>query len=119
MKEYKNKDTKVIATSNVTQTQGTFEYVLNNSSLLDLEGSVLDHSFVMLLKALIKVNVKTVHCAGFDGYLEDGDNYFNPAMEYWFSRRKAKEFNEYVIAALEELKKEIRIEFVTDSFYVR
>ncbi len=119
LKEYKNKDTKVIATSNVTQTQGTFEYVLNNSSLLDLEGAVLDHSFVMLLKALRKVKVKTVYCAGFDGYTEDGENYFNPAMEYWFSRRKAKEFNEYVMAALEELKEEIRIEFVTDSFYVR
>lgn len=118
LKEYKNKNTKVIATSNVTQTQGNFHHVLNNSSLLDLEGTVLDHSFVMLLKALIKVKVKTVYCAGFDGYSEEEDNYFNPSMEYWFSRRKAKEFNEYVVNALKVLEGKMEIIFVTDSLYV-
>lgn len=118
LKEYKNKDTKVIATSNVTQTQGTFEYVLNNGALLDLEGSVMDHSFVMLLKALIKVKVKKVYCAGFDGYSEEEDNYYNPTMEYWFSRRKAKEFNEYVIETLASMQNALKVEFITDSFYV-
>lgn len=118
LKEYKNKDIKVIATSNVTQTQGAFEYVLNNGALLDLEGSVMDHSFVMLLKALIKVNVKKVYCAGFDGYSEEEDNYYNPTMEYWFSRRKAKEFNEYVIESLGAMKNALKVEFITDSFYV-
>ena len=118
LKEYKNRNTQVIATSNVTRTQGSFDYMLNNSSLLDLEGTVIDNSFIMLLKALIRMDIKKVYCAGFDGYSEEGDNYFNPSMEYWFSRRKAQEFNEYVVKVLSELQEVLDVKFITSTYYV-
>lgn len=117
LKEYKNQSVKVIATSNVTKTQQSFQYILNNSSLLDFGGVILDNSFVMLLKVMMRMGIKTVHCAGFDGYSEIGDNYFNPSMEYWFSRRKAKEFNEYVIETLASIKNALEVKFITDSYY--
>lgn len=117
LKEYKNRLVKVIATSNVTKTQKSFQYILNNSSLLDFDGMVLDNSFVMLLKVMMRAGVGTVYCAGFDGYSETGDNYFNPSMEYWFSRRKAKEFNGYVTETLASIKNMIEVKFITDSYY--
>lgn len=118
LKEYKNRETKVIATSNVTEAQGAFDFVLNNAALLDLEGSVTDHSFVMLLRALLRVGVADVSCAGFDGYSEDDENYYKPDMEYWFSRRKAKEFNKYVIDELSSMKDRLKVTFITTTKYM-
>lgn len=37
LKEHKNRGIKDIATSNVTEDQGAFDYVFNNAALLDLE----------------------------------------------------------------------------------
>lgn len=117
LKEYKNRNIEIIATSNVVKEQGSFQYTLNNSRLLDLDGEVLDHSFVMLLKILMKVNIKQVSCAGFDGYSEEEENYFNPDMEYWFSKRKEGEFNEYVTKRLREFEDRIKVNFITESYY--
>lgn len=117
LKEYKNLETKVIATSNVTEVQGAFDYVLNNAALLDLEGSVTDHSFVMLLRALIRIGITDVACAGFDGYSEDDENYYKPDMEYWFSRRKAREFNKYVTDELASMKDRLEVTFITTTKY--
>ena len=110
-------ETKVIATSNVTEVQGAFDYVLNNAALLDLEGSVTDHSFVMLLRALIRIGITDVACAGFDGYSEDDENYYKPDMEYWFSRRKAREFNKYVTDELASMKDRLEVTFITTTKY--
>ena len=49
---------KVIATSNVTKTSGTFDYVLKYSSLIDEEAEVIDNSFIMLLKAMEQLGIK-------------------------------------------------------------
>lgn len=115
--EYKNRNVKIIATSNVTNSSGSFEYVLNNSKLLDYEADIIDNSFVMLLKALKQADVHEVYCAGFDGYSEAGENYFSEQMEYWFARRKANQLNAYVKKYLKFVQNDLRVEFVTDSVY--
>lgn len=117
LKEYKNSRVKVIATSNVTRTRGNFDYTLNSSRLIDLNAETIDNSFIMLLKVLIRVGVKQVACAGFDGYTKSGSNYFNPGMEYWFSKPRAEEFNSYVKKCLREMEKDISVRFITDSQY--
>lgn len=117
LKEYKNRKTKVIATSNVTRTEGTFDYTLNNSALLDETAETVDNSFIMLLKALHQIGVSRAACAGFDGYSENEDNYFNPNMEYWFAKRKAGEFNAYVRQSLAGMQEELSVTFITDSHY--
>lgn len=115
--ESKNQEVKVIATSNVTRTDGRFDYTLNNSKLLDYEAEVIDNSFVMLLKVIMQLGIRKVNCAGFDGYMENESNYFNPDMEYWFVRRKADEFNVYVKKCLAEMRNELEVNFITDSYY--
>ena len=71
----------------------------------------------MLLKALVKANVKTVALAGFDGYTSDTDSYFSSQMEYDFVKRMGKEINDYVNKVLPELEKKININFVTSTIY--
>lgn len=77
----------------------------------------MDHSFIMLLRAMMKVNVRQVYCAGLDGYSEKGENYFKPDMEYWFTKREVATFNGYVMKCLQEFRSRLEVDFVTTSFY--
>lgn len=115
-----NPDMKVIATSNVTKTEGKFDYTMQYSSLLDpdADGVCMDNSFVMLLKVMKKIGVKKVALGGFDGYAGDKkQNYINAYMEYNFNKEQASKTNQYVIEMLKSLKQDIEMEFITDSLY--
>lgn len=115
----KDLDFKVIATSNVTKTSGKFDYTLNYSSLLDENAEIIDNSFIMLLKVMKRLGVKEVSLAGFDGYIGDAkQNYINPNMEYNFNEAQANALNQYVADVLSKMKKELKMEFITDSLYV-
>lgn len=117
LRECKNKAVEIIATSNVTETNGEFNFTLNNSALIDQKAEMIDNSFVMLLKVMQETGVQKVTCAGFDGYSEEEENYFDPQMEYWFVRRKAKSMNEYVKKTLIDFSNNLKVSFLTDSYY--
>lgn len=112
---------KVIATSNVTKTDGSFDYTLQYSSLLDpdADGVCMDNSFIMLLKVMKKIGVTQVALGGFDGYIGDKkQNYINAYMEYNFNKEQAEKTNQYVVNALKDIKQDIQMNFITDSVYV-
>lgn len=117
LSELSDKQVKVIATSNVTNVNGHFDYTLNYSSLIDREAEIIDNSFVMLLNVLLKTGVSHAACAGFDGYSGGGDNYFNPDMDYRLGREKLLGVNRYVIEFLNKHREELTLDFITDSFY--
>ena len=109
---------KVIATSNVTKHTSDFDYTIRYSNLLDFNAQIIDNSFLMLLKLLIRIGVKEVFLAGFDGYAtDDRPNYFNPDMEYQFTSNEAKALNDYVIGELKKLSNDIKVRFITRSYY--
>jgi 4-hydroxy 2-oxovalerate aldolase len=108
---------RIIATSNVTKTNGSFSYVLNYSSLIDTETEIQDNSLIMLLKVLENAGVSKIGLAGFDGYSESEMNYFNTNMEYSFAKEKAQYLNNYAKTFLNGYKKRIEIEFITSSYY--
>lgn len=109
---------KVISTSNVTKTNGTFDYVLKYGSLIDREAEVIDNSFVMFLKVLEKINIHRIALAGFDGYKGTSEpDYIRPGLEYHFDRQKADSVNQYVIGELNKRKETLETLFVTDSMY--
>ena len=108
---------QIIATSNVTSKRIDFDYTLNYSSLIDEDADIIDNSFIMLLKALVKAGVKKVNVAGFDGYSEDTLNFINPEMEYTFIKDRTEELNQYAKDKLAELASDIQVNFVTTSLY--
>ena len=113
-----NQDAQIIATSNVTKTQGSFDYVINYGALIDTGTEVIDNSLVMLLKELINIKAGTVYLAGFDGYSKRSDNYFDVSREYSFAKEKASYFNEYVRNFLVSVKDKMDVIFITKSRYV-
>lgn len=117
LKEVGSRPVKVIATSNVTNVSGTFDYTLNYSSLIDRSAEIIDNSFVMLLQALVKAGVTHAACAGFDGYSSRGDNYFNADMDYHIEYEKSMGVNRHVRETLRRLSPGFTAEFITDSEY--
>ena len=114
----KKDDLKIIATSNVTKTNGNFDYTLELGSLLDEKAEIADNSFIMLLKVMIRIGVKQVALGGFDGYAADKkQNYINSNMEYNFNKEQANRLNQYVSGVLTEIQDDLKIEFITDSLY--
>ena len=109
--------TPIIATSNVTQAGEQFPYVLNYSSLIDPQAEYPDNSLMMLLRVLMKLGVRSVALAGFDGYTAEGMNYFNTMMEYSFAREKADVLNAYAKHFLTEHSNDLQVTFVTPSYY--
>lgn len=112
-----NKNITVIATSNVTKTNGHFDYELNYSRLIDTSAKIPDNSLIMLLKTFKDIGVREVYLAGFDGYSEETMNYFNTNMEYSNVRELADYLNNYTNTFLQTNRKSLNVTFVTSTKY--
>ena len=108
---------KIIATSNIECRNGKFDFVVNRAPLIEQKAKIVDNSFLMLLRLLKRVGVSKVTCAGFDGYSEKEDNYFNPVMEYGFVKKEANELNQHMQYIVKEFRKDMIIDFLTYSTY--
>lgn len=111
------KNIKILATSNVTSKNIPFDFVVNREPLLERNENIIDNSFLMLLKVLQRIGSKEVFCAGMDGYSDREDNYYNPKMEYSFVKNEAVKMNHHIRNVVNEISKEMKIEFVTYSHY--
>ena len=115
----KGLETRIIATSNITSSSETFDYVLNYGKLLDEKARMRDNPLFMLLKIFKDSKVADIALAGFDGYdMVRTTNYVNVNMEYTFTKERAQEINEDVRNGLERSGLKEKINFITDSYYV-
>lgn len=108
----------IIATSNLTNSNGQFSYVANYSSLIDEKAEFPDNSMIMLLKLLRAIGINDIVLAGFDGYTPDNVNYFDVNMEYSFVKEKADSLNDAVRKFLDGFDRNISVTFITDSYYL-
>lgn len=107
-------DTKVIATSNINPTTLKVDYALNYSSLLVGEETVADNATLMLINALVRMGISDVTLAGFDGYREDGSNYFSGD---WDFAGHYGERNRMIRSVVQQLEDHIRLNFLTKTQY--
>lgn len=117
LREERNKNIKFLATTNVECRNGSFDFVVNRAPLLETDESIIDNSFLMLIKFLKSIGVREAFCAGFDGYSDKEDNYCNPAMEYFFVKKEAFRLNKHMKEAIAELRSTMDIRFITYSAY--
>ncbi|CCX88191.1 putative uncharacterized protein [Clostridium sp. CAG:590] len=111
-------DVAIISTSNVTNRHGEFKYILNYSSLIDKEASIVDNPLLMIMNAFKRMGVNDVYLAGFDGYVNAiGSNYVEQNMEYDFTSDQVEELNLYVSKKLHAYRKDICMTFLTDTVY--
>ena len=108
---------KFLATTNVECRNGEFDFTVNRAPLLETDQSIIDNSFLMLIKFLKSIDVKEVYCAGFDGYSDKEDNYCNPAMEYFFIKQEASHLNSHMRDSISQFRETMTINFITYSAY--
>lgn len=112
-----NQQIGVIATSNISDTENTFRYTVNFSSLIDESAEFPDNSMMMLVRLLVSVGVTEIALAGFDGYSVDDVNYFDANMEYSFVKQKAIMLNESGENFFKAMSDRAHFQFVTRSYY--
>lgn len=117
LKDKKNAGVKTLATTTVTCRNGNFDFVINRAPLLEKEESIIDNSFLMMVKFLRDIGIREICCAGFDGYSDKENNYNNPDMEYTFVRREAVNLNRHMKQSIAEYRKSMDIRFITYSAY--
>lgn len=117
LKQERNQDVKLLATTNVECRGGAFDFVVNRAPLLEERERIIDNSFLMLVKLLRSIGIKELFCAGFDGYSDKEDNYCNPAMEYYFIKQEAPHLNRHMKERIAQFRMDMNIHFVTYSAY--
>lgn len=107
----------ILLTSNIDENYEMVRGVLNYSSLIENDDyGVLDNALVLLVKALIRMNVKTVDLAGFDGFTEDGKNDYK-AKDLKIKHENVSEINDRIRQFIRKIKKNINVNFLTTSLY--
>lgn len=117
--ENSSRGIKIIASSNLTKTEGKFDYIINYSDVIDESAEFPDNSMCMLIRLLIRCGCKKVSLAGLDGYTADSVNYFDTDKEYSFLKEKAETLNNYAREFLHSIEDQLNIAFVTSSEYNR
>lgn len=117
LKEEMCRGIKFLATSNVECVNGKFDFTIHRAPLLETNERIIDNSFLMLLRFLDSISTPSIFCAGFDGYSEEEDNYFNPIMEYLFVKQEAMHLNLHMKEMIAEFRKVMDIQFITYSAY--
>ncbi len=117
MQKEENQGIQLLATTNIECKNGKFDYQVDRASLLESNEKIVDNSFLMLVKLLKDIEIKHIYCAGFDGYSENEDNYFDPSMEYLFVKKEALHLNKHMKKAINMYRETIKIEFITFSAY--
>lgn len=112
----KNKEFKLIATSNITEIGDEMDYKLNYSHLVSSNKIIGDTSMYMLVKALEKMGVKDINFAGFDGFHKFLGNYCDDSLELSPNDDRAK-FTKAVIEELNNFRKVMSMNFLTKSSY--
>ena len=108
---------KLIITSNVSDYDHKAKYVLNFASSLGKTNIKSDNALLLLLNNLIRLGIKEVALAGFDGYKSNEQNYYSESLEFAGNDDYKIKNNKVMAQALKQLNNQIKIEFITPSLY--
>lgn len=110
--------TELIAMTNVTKANGSFDYTLGYSGLLDEQALIVDNPMIMMIRLLSGFDVDEIALAGFDGYTTSKTfDYGNPNKEHSFSEKKAAELNADVERSLLRIRNRAKLNFITTTCY--
>ena len=105
-----SKECKVILTSNLGGSSADYHIDYNSVSGASVQGR---NSLIMLLRFLNSMDIKRINIAGADGYITDGDNYYNNSI-----RSHSEHGNSFNIAIAEEISNiGIKVNYITPSAY--
>lgn len=112
-----NNDAKAVVTSNIKNVGDGF-WVVNYSSYLNEENSIIDNAGIMCINLLKKVGAKDFLLAGFDGFSENvSDNFFEESLQLDVQGERLARMNLAMADKIAQLRRQIKIEFIARSTY--
>ena len=114
-----NSDVKLICTSNIAEAKEHIDYKVNFATLAYKNNdAIYDNPLVLLLNLLIRLGIKEVFLAGFDGYAgEVAANYYNEYAPLLYDTHNVYERNEAIKEFLRTISSKIEINYLTRSRY--
>lgn len=117
IKRYRSLENLNIPCATTSNIKNHSDYKLNYSSYATDEG-IGDNVTLILLQVLIKLGIKKVAIAGFDGYSTDStDNYADNALTNIALSHNVRVKNQQISAYLSKISNNISINYVTQSLY--
>lgn len=111
---------KLIVTSNIKQSAGNNEIIVNYASLIKYGWVNIDSSIILLLKLLKKCKVKFVSIAGLDGLNDRTNNYYNDTLDTGLDDDARRELIKDNISMIRDILTDnpnFKIQFITKSIY--
>lgn len=109
---------KIILTSNIPNNKNVKFKVSYRELLNEVEG-VQDNAGMMLIKLLIKHNVKGIYLAGLDGYSLDRElNFSDQSMSIAQTSERLKLINEGMNKLIKEFRNQTHLTFITKSKHI-
>ncbi len=113
-----NSKVKLICTSNITETKEKIDYKVAYAPLVTDVDCIHDNPLVLLLNLLIKLDIKNVAIAGFDGYIPDNSkNYYSDYTFFLFCQENVLLRNEAIKNFIRSKKDKISLFSITESLY--
>ena len=105
-------------TSNyITDVATNHSIKINVSNLIKEKRAVKDNAVLVFLNILKKAGITSVSIAGMDGFFGGKENFASKYMK-WNESLDIQKTNETAKKELEELSKDMKIDFITKSIYV-
>ena len=108
---------KIAITSNITPVED-FEpdFTMNYASLLKMGEENMDSAILLCLGMLVKMNLYEVALAGFDGFVQDRENYVSEKYALG-SQLHEKDVNELILNGIRFFRTKMNLDFLTPSLY--
>lgn len=113
----KGSSSQLITTSNISLFDRPSNFVLNYSSLVNMNGYCSDNALLLAITALTKCGVDNVTLAGFDGFKSEVNDYYDSKYAFGGNEEYNVSSNETTANGIKHLSDHIEINFLTRSLY--
>lgn len=108
---------QIIATSNLSEINKEFDYVVDNIPLID-NSVARDSAIIMILRLLSKLNVEGAYLAGFDGYKSSfEENFVSLSSGHGWQEPYPGFLNSYIREEIGKISFNLKVEFITTSMF--
>lgn len=111
---------KIILSSNIKTEAEDNEIIVDYLSLIKFGWVNIDSSAILLLRLLIRCGIKEVYIAGFDGYNEESDSFYDNALDTGIDKAEKIEHTKDNLSMLKDIgesNNDFKIQFITPSVY--
>ena len=115
--KYSLKDKRIIVTSNIITEEEALS-IVDFSSYINEEQSIVDNAGLMCINFLKKIGIKSIVLAGFDGFKTNyNENYYEKSLVMDVEEERLLNMNIATTKKLSQLKKQLEISFLTETAY--